>query len=314
MTNASVVCAGSLAMLLSVAGLSVPTQPRVDSPPMSATTDAIEKAAMLSDPSERLEALRSAIRKGLLESEPGAAHGVFVYLSWNKRWLDLRPFEDIIMEYSRIDPLHRGAGLLDEGELPRTSRDERLRVYSTAIVEGRATLRHGDVLVRQTAMGFAAFDGLEELKPLIEAHYMDEPEEVRQRLPLAELLIRLELGAGAVDREEAGRLASERLAAMKDGEFRDRMNTDEAFRKVVDRVASYVCAIDPFARRRNPGCASVKEIVRRQVQLEEQALQANKAATATSTSPTQTDQDPSETWLGRMKECSAGEPRARRPD
>jgi len=277
-------------------------------PPLQAIRD----AASLGDPVVRETALREAIRKGLLESEPGVAHQVFSYLSRSDRWLDLRPFEDIIMEYSRIDPLHRGAGLLDEAELPRLPRDERLPVYSTAIIEGRATLRRGDILVRQTAMGLAACDGLEELKPLIEAHYMDEPEEVRQRLPLAELLIRLELGAGAVDREDAGRLASERLAAMKDQEFRDRMNTDEAFRKVVDQVASYVCAIDAFAPRRNPGCASVKDIVTRQMGLEEMSLKASKAA-ATSTSPVHIDEAWHETWLGRMKQLSAGEPHVERP-
>jgi len=144
------------------------------------------------------------------------------------------------------------------------SRDERLRIYSAAIVEGRTTLQHGWPLLRQTAIGAAAIDGLAELKPLIEAHYPEESAEVRSAFPLPELLVRLELGAGASDREDANRLASERLAAMKDADFRDRMNTDAAFQKVVGDIATYVCAVDTFAPRRNPGCASIKDIVKRQ--------------------------------------------------
>ncbi len=303
--------------LTGIAGCLVLSLTHAESPPgveWSPQLQAIQDAGSLADADLRQAALKAALRKGLLESEPEAADLVFDYLTQNKRWLDLQPFEDIIMEYSKIDHLHRGGRLLDFAELLRAPKAERVRVYSAAIVEGSTTLERGDRIIRQVAMGLAADDGLDELKPLIEVYYPEESPDARRQNPLPELLIRLELGAGAVDREDAGRLASERLAAMKDGEFRDRMNTDEAFRKVVDQVASYVCAVDPFARRRNPGCASVKEIVRRQVQLEEQALQANRAATATSTSPPQPDQEPGETWLVRMRRSSAREPCARRPD
>jgi len=157
----------------------------------------------------------------------------------NSRWLDLRPFEDIITEFGRSNnPTSRNVGwFLDSVELGRMSRDERLRIYSAAIVEGRTTLQHGWPLLRQTAIGAAAIDGLAELKPLIEAHYPEESAEVRSAFPLPELLVRLELGAGASDREDANRLASERLAAMKDADFRDRMNTDAAFQKVVGDIA-----------------------------------------------------------------------------
>jgi hypothetical protein len=279
---------------------------------------AVRDAASLRDPAEREAALREAIRKGLLESEPKVANEVLGYLGDQMRWLDLRPFEDLLTEYGRIDPLHyRATWLLDQAELFRTPRDERLRIYSAAIVEGRTTLKHGRPLPRQSAMLLASDDGLIELKPLIETYYPEEPADVRSGLPLPELLTRLDLGAGASDREDANRLASERVAAMKDTEFRDRMNTDEAFRKVVDQIATYVCAIDGFAPRRNPGCTSIKDVVKRQLQLEKTTEEAARAATTTSTSTStsirQRYEERRDSWLGRMQASSAGEPSVQRP-
>lgn len=308
MRNTTGICAGSLAMVLSIAGVSTATQPLLNAPPMNAATEAIEKAAMVTDAAERLEALRSALRKGLLDSEPSVADGVFRYLSYNIRWLDLGPFEDIVTEYGRLDPLHyRATWLLDQAELLRTPKEGRLRIYSAAIVEGTTTLRHGRPLPRQSAMLLAADDGLAELKPLVERYYPDEPAEVRQTMPLPELLTRLELGAGAADREDANRLASERLAAMKDLEFRDRMDTDAAFRKVVEEISSYVCIPDPYLVRRNPGCASIKGVVKRQTELEAKAAQLKSLGGSAATRPPASVAEQAETWLGKMQESSAGE-------
>jgi hypothetical protein len=239
------------------------------------------------------------------------ANEVFGYLEKHMRWLDLRPFVDLLEEYHWLD---RGRGLADHAELFRAPRDERLRVYAAAIVEGSTKLKRGTPLPRQSAMLLASDDGLAELKPLIETYYPEEPADVRSGLPLPELLTRLDLGAGAIDREDANRLASERIAAMKDGEFRDRMNTDEAFRKVVDQIATYVCAIDAFAPRRNSGCASIKDVVKRQLQLEKTAEAARAATTtSTSTSTRQRYEERRDSWLGRMQASSAGEPSVPRP-
>ena len=275
---------------------------------------AVADAARISDPVTREAALRDAIRTGLLESEPAVAKEVLGYLGKSIRWLDLRPFEDILTEYGRAHPSDDAVfWFLDDLDLFRAPRDERLRVYAAAIVEGSARLKRGAPLLRQTAMRLAAADGLAELKPLIETHYAEETAQDRRLFPLPDLLVRLGLGAGAADREDAYRLASERLAAMNDGVFRDRMNTDEAFKKVVDGIASDVCAVDPFAPRRNPGCASIKDIVKRQLQLEKTTEEATKAATTTSISPMQRYEERRDSWLGRMQESSAGEPSVQRP-
>lgn len=273
---------------------------------------AIQDAARIPDPAKREAALREAIRKGLLEKDPALANEVLGYLGRNSRWLDFRPFEDIINEYGRINPYSRNTGwFLDEAELVRMPRDERLRTYSAAIVDGKAALKRGTPMIRLTAIASAAIDGLAELKPLIEAHYAELSAEDQQAFPLKELLLWADLGTGAIDREDAARLASERLAAMKDDEFRDRMNTDPAFQTVVDKVSSYVCGVDPYLVRRNPGCASIKAIVGRQLVVDKATRQASEAATKTST--IRSDEEQMDSWLGRMQESSEGEPASQPP-
>jgi hypothetical protein len=277
-------------------------------PALGPAAQAVNDAARISDPVAREAALRDAIRKGLLESSPAAANEVFGYLDDNIRWLDLRPYVDLLEEYHWLG---RGRGLADHVELFCAPRDERLRIYAAAIVEGSTKLKRGTPLLRQTAMSAAAIDGLAELKPLIETYYPEESAEVRQGLPLQELLVQLDLAAGGTDREDARRLASERLAAMKDADFRDRMNTDAAFQRVVTEVAAYICAVDPYRMRRNPGCTSIKAIVKRQLQMEKTTEEAARATATTPAPPMQSYEEHRDSWLGRLQESSAGEPSAR---
>lgn len=274
---------------------------------------AIYDAARISDPGAREAALRQTIRKGLLESPPEVARLVLGYLGDHSRWLDVRPFEDLITEYGRSNnPTSRNVGwFLDSIELARMSRDERLRLHTLAIVDGSTTLRHGWTLLRQSAMLLASDYGLAELKPLIEAHYAELLPGEQRNVALPEVLIRLDLSAGGADREDANRLAGDRLATMKDTEFRERMNTDAAFQKVVTEIASYVCAVDPYRRRRNPGCASIKEIVKRQLRLENVTEEAARATATTPVSSMQRYEEHRDSWLGRLQESSAGELSAR---
>jgi hypothetical protein len=294
---------------VSSGGLPIPSQQL----PTCPATDAIAVAASISDPQRHDIELRQAISVGLLESDRDTASLVFSYLSDASRWLDLRPFDDILMQFAEVSHSHSIAWLLDQAEVPRMPRDERLRVYAEAIVNGSVTLRHGWPMARQTAIRLASDDGLAELRPLIEAHYGEMAPEVQRATPLAEALVRLDLGAGASDREDAARLASERLAAMSDVEFRDRMDADAAFRTVVETLSSFVCRVDPFRARRNPGCASIKSVVKRQVQVVENAAHARALAAGTGLAAPQESEDWHMTWLGHMQDASAGELRAARP-
>ena len=197
-------------LFLGTVGLLVPYASRADVPGgvlWGPEFQVIQDAARIADPVEREAALRQAIRKGLLETPPEVAGLVLGYLGEHSRWLDVRPFEDIITEYGRVNnPTSSNVGwFIDSIELPRMSRDERLRLYSAAIVDGSTTLPHGWLLLRQIAMGMGAIDGLAELRPLIAVHYQELSSEAQRQNPLPELLIRLDLGAGAIDREDAAR-------------------------------------------------------------------------------------------------------------
>src|ERR1039457_2694452 len=128
---------------------------------------AIYDAASVRDPRQREQALRQAVREGLFAKDREVRNQVFSYLSQNSRWIDLRPFAGIIEQFSKIDPLHRGLWLLDDNQLARASRDERLATYRTAILAGEARLGRGRPLTRESAMAFAAADGMAEVEPLV---------------------------------------------------------------------------------------------------------------------------------------------------
>jgi hypothetical protein len=274
--------------------------------PTMPATEAISGAARIADPEERLRTMRSAIREGLFAPNPLVRDGVFRYLSENTRWIDLRPYVDLLEEFGRVDHwANRGPSLADDVELFRAPRDERVRVYRTAILEGTAKLRRGTPLPRQVAIDLACFEGMAELKGEIETYYSETPTEYRQTTPRVVLMLRLELGAGAVDREEAARLACEHLAAMSDSDFREQMETNAAFSRVVQDVASYACAVDIIVPRRNPGCSAIKDVVARQRRLENAPAKPiqERDDTALSANPTR----PAECWLSQLNSVSQGE-------
>ncbi len=221
----------------------------------------ISAAASIGDPTVRNAALRDAIRTGLfdLANDPCVLNA----LQEQSRWLDLRPFEDVFTEYGRLDARRHflAARAMDHAELDRMPRAERLRIYAASILDGGVTMRHGTGLLPWEAIALASDDGLDELRPLIEDYC-----EGGYPSPNQYALIRLDLGAGGVDREDAALLASQRLAAMTDEEFCERMNSDEKFHHEVRVIANYVCALSPLASRRNPGCASIRAIVARQLE------------------------------------------------
>ena len=219
----------------------------------------IEAAAALPDPEARLRMLRETIESGLTSQEPGVGREVSKFLEEKQRWIDLRPFVSILDSYS--------AWLADEGEFFRASRQDRVEVCRRAIVEGKITLRRGRPIPRGVAMGIAAEEGLEELKPLIEEYYDQLPPVIRTYSPREELLESMELRAGASDLEGAIERACERLAAMSDAELKQKMDTDVHLQQIADTLAQEACAVDPIGLRSSPGCAVLKGVVDRQEHL-----------------------------------------------
>lgn len=240
----------------------------------------IQRAAALPDGVEREDALRIALRAGLTQPDKAACDEVFEYLTSNQRWLDLRPYAEIVRQ---VDPTHsrKANWLLDEAELIHGLRSDRLRWFDLAITGGEVKLPHGRPLTRELAMSFAAIQGLSELEPLIQQYAAQVDERWRKSFQFESFPSMFELGNGAENREDALRLASERLAQMEDSDVRARMDRDAGFRMAIFQVAEDVCALNPFSGRLNKGCSKMKEVVRRQIVLDRNTVgQASKTLKA----------------------------------
>ena len=227
----------------------------------------IEAAAALSDREARLRMLQETIESGLFSPDRNANWEVLRFLETKQRWIDLRPFVAILERYMGPTGRNDGAWVADEVEFFRASRQDRIEVCRRAIVEGQITLPRGWQIPRNVAMGFAADEGLEELKPLIVEYYDRLAPDYKHHSPLEELLESIELRAGASDREDAIERACARLAAMSDTELKQKMEADVHLQHVADTLAQDACAVDPIMSRRSPGCAVLKGVVNRQEHL-----------------------------------------------
>jgi hypothetical protein len=231
---------------------------------------AIAEAAAVKEPSRREEALRQAMRDGLLSGDRQSRDEVFRFLSENSRWIELRPFSDVIEEFAAAHPLHRGIRLLDDNELASSSLDVRKQLYREAIENGTARLRRGSPLTRATAIMLAAFEGMSDLSPLIGNYAPLVEDRWKRSLEFSTIPALLELTRDAADRAGAAEKAATRLATMDDESLRLRMESDEGFRAAVIRITEYVCARDPFSGRTAPGCQKIKDVVRRQAAVDRQ--------------------------------------------
>ena len=255
----------------------------------------IQNAGRLADPESRSNALREAIRNGLLDSSEKVRDEVFTFLSENVRSLDLRPYADVLEEFNQIDHWKdRSLGLIDEAELLHAARDTRVQTYRRAIAEGAVRLPRGWTLTRRTALSFASLDGIVELKQLVGEYLADGwPDEQASLVPA------MELRAGAADRSQATQLAVDRLVAMRDEDFRSRMKDERGFRDAVIQVAEEVCAKDRFSGRQDSGCAIVRKVVERQVALERRERRAH---TASAPPSSETTDQVREGWLDWLKD------------
>ncbi len=222
-------------------------------------------AASIQEPTKRMSELRRTIQDGLLSQDGEAREQVFRYLSGNLRWIDLRPYADILLRFSSTDEWKdRGLALLDESELAQSSRGNRLGIYRQASVSGSARLPHGSPCSRRLGIELAALEGLGELKPLAEEYYGMLNQAEQKQLSLERLKVMFALTDGAEDREGAGRQAAERLNQMKDEEFASRMESQDGFAEAVTDIAAYACAKTPFTGASGAGCQAIKEIYARQ--------------------------------------------------
>ena len=266
-------------------------------PGLTPEQQAVQDAASIKDPDERERSLERAISAGLLAPDHKTRYQVLVYLENNRRWIDLRPFASIVIQFSKIDQNGvSGLWMLDDLELMRAPRSRREDVYRMAIVDGGITLPHGRPLPRKVAIRGACYEGMDSLAPLIREYVKAEyPEEG------AKLLTALELGAGAEDREDAIRLSARHLREMDAAAVYDKMAADGDFRSVVTRVTEEGCASNPFLGGKNPGCADMKVVVghlsAHETEVKRKALAAAGPAARVSSSAFQ------KSWLDRLNDA-----------
>lgn len=229
----------------------------------------IQQAMQIEEPGLRRDALRRAVAAGLLAGPSQESRElVFRYLNEHSRWIDLTEFADLLEQYSKLDSYpDRPLDALDMAELRKAPRSERAGTYTRSIQEGQVVLRRSGVkLLRQSALMAAAWDGLEELRPLIEAYLNEAPRSQR-----ATLLPTLELRAGGDDANDAAIRGAKRLAAMPDQELWTRMD-DAGFREAALAVVRYVCEANPFTGAVEPQCTTLQAVAERQGRLFKQKV------------------------------------------
>jgi hypothetical protein len=241
-------------------------------PPTRVLTEAqqeIATAAMTKDPLERLTRLRTAIRAGLFSPTKETSDQVFEYLTENYGRIDLRPFEDVLKDFSRVyrlpDQVH---ALMDDSQLLHGTREERIEVLRKAIVAGEFRLPHGRKIPRELAMWLAASEGIDALEPVIQTYSGQVDERWKQAFGFQSFASLFELKRGGRDAEDSNRLAVSRIEAMADDELHGRVTADRGFGEAVLRVTEQVCGVSPASTQRSPGCGQLRDVYLRQARLE----------------------------------------------
>jgi hypothetical protein len=218
-------------------------------------------AYAMSDPVDRDVAIRETLVTYLLGNDIGQVNLALEYLSRNQRWLDLTPFSDVFAT------LAERPGRVDEGSIPmwsylrRVQRSERVALYREALVTGTAKVGSWDrPFARENAIMWASLDGVDELREQIEKAYPESRADFQQRKPLEAILLTLDCRSGGVDELDAANKAAQRFAATSPVAFRDRMERDPVFARVLDETVTEVCAINPYDGRQPTGCGSILEL------------------------------------------------------
>lgn len=258
----------------------------------------IARAVGIGEPTARDNALREAIRAGLESQDPGKAKAVFRYLAQNARWIDLRPFADLLTNYGRkASDGFQVEWLLDDVELQHADRVERVRVYREAIEKGSVKLKRGRSVLRPAALDAAAREGLVELVDLVTGH-------AGQALPGFEGAVTpmLELTGGAEDQKDGLRQAGWRLSGLSDADLVRRVES-AGFRKAVISLAGRACEPNPFTSERDPSCELFRQVYERQLRNSPQPITATRKAIGN-----QALESGVAVWTAQLREaCRAGE-------
>jgi hypothetical protein len=153
----------------------------------------------------------------------------------------------------------------------RWPREEREKAYWEAVKNGKVVVEEYYEIPRPLALGFAAMEGMEQFKPVIESHRAEINLLFKHPGPPETDLIlwELELRAGAPSREAAVGIAVGRLAAYEDSQLASLMDEDAAFRQVVADTVDAACGEETAA-----ACVESGRIAVRQEALRRERLRA----------------------------------------
>ncbi len=215
----------------------------------------------------RVDQIRKVLGGFLLIEDQTTRTEAFEYLYNHQRWLDLRPWADVLAEFDKLQDSDYGQIMLSRAALLSGPREERLAAYKSAIESGSFACSRSYRLLAFDALRFAALDGFEELLPTIRDKYDSFPPSTKRNLPLEWVTAHMELRHGAADRDDAGRLAVMRISQMNDHVFLRRMEEDPGFRKAVMDSTKFVCAVDPYRGGYSKDCDYLTDVLMRQYNL-----------------------------------------------
>ncbi|HPS77962.1 MAG TPA: hypothetical protein PLS53_07405, partial [Thermoanaerobaculaceae bacterium] len=245
-----------------VARVALAVSPAI-SRPLSPPVQAIRAAAKLQSFSLRGEALRTTVLAGLRSGNRELSGEVIDFLRSNSRWIDMEALEPILPELEGPDLMFREMQrLVDDARLWRAPRAERMRVYTTAILDGEAPYGGGGRLMRVTAMKVAAREGLSELLPVIEANLDKLRPEHRLDADLDVLRWEMRLGEGGEDRNEAISLTITRLQEMGRDAVAERGREFPGFRQAVAEAAGFACRKNLIVEGLTPTCIAFRDLYR----------------------------------------------------
>jgi hypothetical protein len=279
----------------------------------------IADAAKIDEPALRQVALRQAIEAGLLGKPYSVSSEVRLYLAKNSRWIDLRPFENIIRQYRGPTPASNyGDDWIGGIEWQYLSSADRARVCRVAIEQGQAVAPGGMIVNRYVAIQALGWYGLPELLPLARSYYSALDKISQQTLSLSRVAIEANLRSGCEDSEDCYDRAAERLAAMSNRGFRKRIERDPDFAAVLfgtglnPGLLDRICEKNPFTGWINPGCGEVQRIYKRQAALDE-TIRAQQAAEGLTPTAPKAWWEWKGSWLDRLRGISYQYSKTRRP-
>lgn len=234
-----------------------PAPPR----PLTPQMKQIQAAARVESANKRGEALRMAVLEGLRNADRKQAEGVISFLEDNSQWIPMTELKPIVSELDPVDPTtERLQLLIDRAELTASDKQERLRIYSEAILDGESRYGVRGMLTRRTGMSAAALDGMSELMPIIEAQYAKLSPGWQKTTTLDWLRWQMHLGAGANDGREALALSLARLQEMGPKAIARESRESAGFREAVVIVARLSCRKGEIVDDVAPTCPGFQEL------------------------------------------------------